>query len=410
MKRRYCNQYLILGFFLFSFSLIAENTFQPGQAKVTVGILNVRNIAAAGGDVITTLKRGEVLNVIDRSTNESTEDGITDFWYKVSLPKKKTGWVFGGFISFEMNLEGGLRWKTINPGGGQKFTGLVVSNNGEIVAATEKGNIFISTDKGKSWKKLVPQALGASIGKINKLILVNKEIWAAASGENGGGVWKTTNTGKSWAQFSTAQGLSSNDVYDLAFQKDGSIVAATEKGMSQTKDGGQTWNSNVNGEELNMKILSIAVSQDGKVFAGTIDGLYAFIESSGVFGGTKYSWNRIGKGESNMGDSIYSVGVTPSGEVFAGTELGVSRSNIKELKKWSGVGGKSIVNVIYMDSSKILIGTDNGLNISTDNGLSWVTYKKENGIASNRVDAISVNPIDKTIWTLSGADGLSYHE
>lgn len=111
-----------------------------------------------------------------------------------------------------------------------------------------------------------------------------------------------------------------------------------------------------------------------------------------------------------MGDSIYSVGVTPSGEIFAGTELGVSKSNTKDLKKWAGVGGKSVVNAIYMDSSRILIGTDNGLNISTDNGLSWVTYKKENGIASNRVDAISVNPVDKTIWTLSGAEGLSYHE
>ncbi|EMY77800.1 SH3 domain protein [Leptospira weilii serovar Ranarum str. ICFT] len=408
MKRYYI--YLVLGFFLIVSALSADTGFQPGQAKVTAGILNVRNIAASGGDVITTLKRGEVLNVVDRSTNESTEDGVTDFWYKVNLPKKKSGWVFGGFISFEMNVEGGLRWKTVNPGGGQKFTGIVVSNNGDIVAATNNGSIFISTDKGKSWKKLVPQALGTSIGKVNKLILVNKEIWVAASGENGGGVWKTANTGKSWAQFSTAQGLSSNDVYDLAFQKDGSIITATEKGMSQTKDGGQTWTSNVNGEELNMKILSIAVSQDGKVFAGTTNGLYAFIESSGVFGGAKFSWNRIGKGESNMGDSIYSVGVTPSGEIFAGTELGVSKSNTKDLKKWAGVGGKSVVNAIYMDSSRILIGTDNGLNISTDNGLSWVTYKKENGIASNRVDAISVNPVDKTIWTLSGAEGLSYHE
>ncbi|TGL59240.1 SH3 domain-containing protein [Leptospira sarikeiensis] len=405
--------YKLISFIAIAFVLpvFGQAAFQAGKAKVTAGELNVRNIATTGGDVVATLKRGDVLDVVDRSTKESTEDGITDFWYKISLPKKRSGWVFGGYISFEMNLEGGLRWKVVNPGGGAKFSGIVVSNNGEVLAATDAGSIHISSDKGKSWKKIVPQALGNSIGKINKLILVNKDIWVAASGETGGGVWKTSNTGKSWAQFSTAQGLSSNDVNDIAFQKDGSIIAATEKGMSQTKDGGQTWTSNVNGEELDAKILSIAVSPDGKVFAGTSKGLYAFIESSGVFGGAKFSWNRVGKGQPNMGDYIYAVGVTNGGDIFVGTELGVSKANTKDLDKWSGVGGKSIVNAIYMESSRILIGTDNGLNISTDNGLSWVTYKKENGLANNKITAISVNPNgDKIIWTISGSDGLSYHE
>ncbi|MDF3821542.1 SH3 domain-containing protein [Leptospira sp. 96542] len=391
-------------------SLSSEPSFQPGPAKVTAGVLNVRNIAASGGDVLGNLKRGDVLEVTDRSNNQSTEEGVTDYWYKINLGKKKSGWVFGGFISFEMNLEGGLRWKTLNPGGGQKFTGIVVSNSSDIVAATESGNIHISSDKGKTWKKLVPQALGNNIGRINKLILIGKEIWVAASGEVGGGVWKTSNVGRSWAQFGTAQGLSSNNVYDLASAKDGSVIVATDKGMSQTKDGGATWTSNVNGEELDKRILSIAVSKDGKVFAGTTDGLFAFTEGAKLFGGTKFSWNRIGKGESNMGDSINSIGITTSGDVFVGTNLGVSKSNTNDLTKWAGIGGKSVVNAIYMDGNRVIIGTDNGLNISTDNGMSWVTYKKENGLASNKINAIAVNPNDKIIWITSSADGLSYHD
>ncbi|EKJ86008.1 photosystem II stability/assembly factor-like uncharacterized protein [Leptospira meyeri] len=393
-----------------SVSLFADPGFQPGPAKVTAGVLNVRNIAASGGDVIATLKRGDQVDVLDRSTNQSVEEDITDYWYKINLGKKKTGWVFGGFISFEMNLEGGLRWKTVNPGGGQKFSGIVVSNTGEIVAATEKGNIHISSDKGKTWRKLVPQALGNNIGVINKLILINREIWVAASGDTGGGIWKTANVGRSWAQFSTAQGLRSNNVFDLAFAKDGSVIVATDKGISQTKDGGQTWTYDVNGEELDKQILSVAVSEDGKVFAGTADGLYAFVEGNTLFGGKKVSWNRIGKGEPNMGDSINSIGITSDGNLFVGTNLGVSKSTTKNLSKWTGVGGKSVVKDIYMDGNRVIIGTDNGLNISTDNGISWVTYKTDNGLASNKINAISVNPIDKVIWTSSGADGLSYHD
>jgi photosystem II stability/assembly factor-like uncharacterized protein len=394
----------------FAITVYGQTSFQPGPGKVTAGTLNVRNIAASGGDVISTLKRGDQLDVIDRSANESTEDGLTDYWYKISLPKKKTGWVFGGFITFEMNVEGGLRWKTVNPGSGQKFSGIVVSTSGEIVAATNNGNIHISSDRGKTWKKLVPQALGTNIGKVNKLILINKEIWVAASGDTGGGVWKTANVGKSWAQFGTAQGLNSNNVNDLAFSKDGSVVVATDKGMSQTKDGGQSWTSNVNGEELNKKVLSVAVSADGKVFAGTSEGLYAFIEGEKLFGGTSFSWDRIGKGQPNMGDSINSIGITPTGDVYVGSELGVSKGKTSDLKKWSGIGGRSFVNAIYMDANRVIIGTDNGLNISTDNGMSWITYKKENGLASNKVDAISVNMNDKVIWTISGSDGLSYHD
>ena len=59
---------------------------------------------------------------------------------------------------------------------------------------------------------------------------------------------------------------------------------------------------------------------------------------------------------------------------------------------------------------EIYVATDNGLNISIDNGISWITYKKENGIADNKVIDLSINKKDGTVWITSGNSGLSYNE
>ena len=75
-------------------SVMAEDSdFQPGQAKVTASVLNVRNIASSGGTVIASLKRGDVVDVIEKSQYPSEIDGVSDYWYKITLPKNKSGWL-----------------------------------------------------------------------------------------------------------------------------------------------------------------------------------------------------------------------------------------------------------------------------------------------------------------------------
>ena len=80
-----------------------KSNFKPCQAKVTASTLNVRHIPSTTGNIEGTFKRNDIVNVIDKSKNTSTVSGVTEYWYKVELPKKKTGWVFGQFITFELD-------------------------------------------------------------------------------------------------------------------------------------------------------------------------------------------------------------------------------------------------------------------------------------------------------------------
>ncbi|MCE9500818.1 MAG: SH3 domain-containing protein [Leptospira sp.] len=395
---------------LFSASLLfaQSDSFQAVKVKVTAGTLIVRNIASQGGSEVAKLKRGEVLDAVERSANKSKVDEYEDYWYKVNFPKKKSGWVFGSFITFDVNLESGLRWKSVNPAQGNKFSAIAVATNGEVMAGTEGGVIFLSSDKSKSWRKLVPQVLGVNLASVNKIVVDGKNIWIAGGGDAKGGVWRTTNSGGSWTQFTTSQGLPSNEIYDIAVASN-VVYAATSSGISVSKDQGATW-ALAEGD-FKKKTFAVAVSSDGKVFAGTSSGLFVYSESKGVFGGSSKSWNKVGISSPNMGDQVYSVSVSGNGDVYAGSDKGLSKSTVADLEKWSGIGGKTSVNSILADKSgKVIVGTDNGLNISLDQGASWVTYKKENGLAGNKISQIALHPSDSTIWTTSSGDGLSFHE
>ncbi|MBI3396508.1 MAG: SH3 domain-containing protein, partial [Spirochaetia bacterium] len=162
MKRFLLSYAAVIGFSLAAAFPVSAQDFQPAQAKITASVLNVRNIASSGGTVVGSVKRGDLVQVIERSKAQATVDDITEFWYRIQLPKSQTGWVFGGYITFEVNLESGLRWKTVKPTG-DPITSVVVMPRGEVIVGTRRGELFATTDKGRSFRKIVPQALGSSL-------------------------------------------------------------------------------------------------------------------------------------------------------------------------------------------------------------------------------------------------------
>lgn len=398
---------LLVLFISTSIIFAQDSTFQPGKAKVTAGVLNVRNIPSPGGTVVASLKRGDVVDVVEKSQHPSEIDGETNYWYKITLPKKKSGWIFGRYLSFELNLESGLRWKSSTPDSSQNFTCIAIAESGMMMIGTKSGNIFISNDNGINYRKVLPQALGVSIGKIGRILITNNAIWIAASGGNKGGVWKSTNNGSSWSQYTTSQGLPSNEVFDIV-EIGGVLYVATEKGLALSKNAGMSFTED---KDLDIETYSLSISTQGVIFAATIKGLYAFMDEKNVMTGTKKEWVKIGAKSPNMGKKIYAVAVSSTGELYVGTDKGLNKSSLQNINEWFGIGGQTPVNYIVVDSnSRIIVATNNGLNISIDQGSSWVTYKKENGLASNGIDRLAVNPKNGVIWTVSSSYGLSYHE
>jgi len=386
-------------------SVIAQDSnFRPGQAKVTATTLNVRHIPSTSGNVEATFKRGDVVDVIERSKNISDVNGTKDYWYKVELPKKKTGWVFGQFITFELNTESGPRWKSTTPDRSQKFTSIAISESGQLMAGTQSGNMFLSSDNGKTFKKILPQALGLSVGRINSIHSTKSTIWIAASGDSNGGVWKSTNNGSSWVQITTSQGLLSNDVYDIA-EAGGVLYAATRKGLCISSDNGMSFTAEKN---VNMQVNGLAVSANNIIAAATSSGLYIGTDKKGD---TRKNWEKVKAKTTNLGDNVYTVAISPANDIYVGTDKGLAKSSLSNLNQWVSIGGKVDINSIIVDKDgRVLVATNNGLNISLDQGGFWTTYKDENGLASSKVYRVAVNPVSGVIWVVSLDSGLSYSD
>ncbi len=393
---------------------LAAEPFQRGEARVTASVLNVRNIASSGGNVVGTVRRGDIVQVVDRSVNEATIEDLTDHWYKISIPGKKiqTGWVFGGYLTFEVNMEAGLRFRSLQPAS-ETYTGVAFFSTGDAILGTDSGVLYITSDRGRNFRKIVPQALGNKMGGVKRIVAFGKDIWIAAAGGKRGGVWKTSNNGTSWTQFTTAQGLSSNDINDIARSEDGSIWAATGAGISVSHNNGARWESYGPADNANA-FTAIAVSSSKgsyTVLAGSGHGLYSTAAESGFFGGKETVWKRLGENENR----INTLAISPDSSVYIGTNKGLFKTSLTDLNHWNAIGGETNVHHIALDEQsnrqpRVSVGTSNGLNISLDQGVSWATYKKEHGLAGNQVFEIAIHPRDHSIWTASGDSGVSLHD
>jgi len=202
--------------------------------------------------------------------------------------------------------------------------------------------------------------------------------------------------------------LPSNDVYDLKIQQDGTFWAATAKGIAVSRDKGKSWNQF--GPKANFNAQTLAITAKGKVFVGTLNGLFTIGKETSFFSSDKTIWQRIAKGAPNLGNKIICLRVDKTGRLLVGSNRGLTTSNAINPQKWYGLGGETNINDILIDKfNRIIVATNNGLNISLDQGDSWITYKKEHGLASNRIHQIAV-ATDRTIWVSMGAAGIGLHD
>lgn len=393
-------------FFSLSVFALPLSAFEPAKAKVIASSLKVRDLPSIGGDVIATLKRGEIVEAIEESKQTVYIDDQSAKWYKVKLSKKKTGWVFGGYISFELNLELGLRWQQTTPSQSESFSGVAIAPDGIVYAGTRSGNIYISQSQSR-WKKITPQALGLSIGPITRLLIAGNTIYATSADAKRGGVWKTRDKGASWTQYTSAQGLPSNEVYDIR-QRGNELWVATGKGVAYSSLSADTWVGI--GGETPAPCVSVAFSEKGLLYAGTRDGLYKLSSSTGVFNSGTLSWDRIGKDVKNMGPVVYSLAIEGN-LLLIGTNKGlvIGDAGAETLNPFGGE--TSVTHIATDDNGRIFVATLHGLNISSDSGKSWVTYKDEHGIRGNAVSQISTSKNKKNqIWVSLDYSGLAYSE
>jgi len=151
-----------------------------------------------------------------------------------------------------------LHWRELGPfrGGRSAAVAGSVARPMEYWMGTTGGGVFKSTDAGQSWAPMTDKYFGGTIGAI-AVAPTNPDIVYVGGGEapirgnvsHGEGVWKSTDAGKTWTslglkltrQISRVRINPTNpDIVYVAAE--GNVWAPTpDRGVYRTKDGGKSW-------------------------------------------------------------------------------------------------------------------------------------------------------------------------
>ncbi|MCC6690987.1 MAG: hypothetical protein IT235_05595 [Bacteroidia bacterium] len=151
----------------------------------------------------------------------------------------------------------------LNRGLDDKMILTLTADSQYIYAVTGEGEIFISADKGKRWKKTPKENLNSTT--ISVLLSTGKILFSGTDH----GVFVSYNKGNSWKK----SGLEDKYVYTMYQYKNYVIAGTVGSGIFVSSDNGETWSSQNTGL-TNLTITSLA-SDNSVLFVGT--------EGHGVF-------------------------------------------------------------------------------------------------------------------------------
>jgi len=191
-----------------------------------------------------------------QKTNDSTLAGPAYAVRAMSDGTLFAGTLFGVLRS----SDGGHEWRTAGnlP---SKVLFMDVSQAGEILAAPEDQGMYLSSDRGETWR-----SLGLARNDI-------QTVRFAPSGDFlvgvYGGVYLSTNRGASWNYHSVN---ATAYTYVLAFGAGQSLYAGTYQGVFESTDGGSSWTAAGDSGMTTNTVLALNIAPDGSLLAGTYRG------------------------------------------------------------------------------------------------------------------------------------------
>ena len=246
-----------------------------------------------------------------------------------------------------------------------------------IYLGTQTGQVYVSTDGGQLWTRLV--GLSAPSDWVVDDLLVDPThsevlyagMWSVRNA--GGGVFRSRDGGRSWTEL---EGLKGQAVRALALAPSHPrlLVAGTLEGVFRSEDGGDHWQriSPLGHAEIH-HIESVAMDprDPGILYVGTWH-----LPWKTTDGGLH--WTSIKEGMIDDSD-IFSLIVDPHSpqRLYAGACTGIYRSDNAGAtwKKIQGIPESSrrthTLAVDLQDPETLYVGTTQGLWKTTDRGQSW---------------------------------------
>jgi uncharacterized protein (TIGR03437 family) len=278
-------------------------------------------------------------------------------------------------------------WTPLGPGnvGGRTRALLIHPRNPDTMfAGAASGGVWRTTDGGKSWTPLTDLLMNLAVNAL-AFDPNNPETIYAGTGEGyfnsdatrGAGIFRSIDGGDTWRRLDGTGGKDFYYVNDIVISKSNSnrIYVATRSGVMRSVDGGATWSRVVN-EEINNGCSDLEMRTDTAtdvVFAAC--GLPGIIQSPGNVQASIYR-------NGNAGGGLGSWDVVYTEEGMSRTSLAIAPSN---------------QNVIYAVSSENgAAGAPHSLHavFKSSNGGAPGTWGKVNDGRSGKLNAsLFTNPI-----------------
>ncbi len=294
-----------------------------------------------------------------------------------------------------ISSDGGNTWvsKTTENGLADNNVKVVYVSNDVIYAGTVNG-LSTSSDNGDSWVNKTTEngLIGNDITGISIPVNVYGEVAAIYIGTSSG-LSISTDGGESWVNKTTSDGLLDNNIINL-YATDSIIAVGTVKGLSFSYDFGENWEEVTTKEGLGGDLVTGIYISDYKkshdvggkeIYVATDKGL-----SMSFDGGQTWAGYTVGNGlASNTLTGVFVAGAN----IFVTTTNGLSAMTRVALE-WEEVLNDFQLGFQqsgYYSQGKIYVATLNGLYISEDNAYSWHHITKDNGLPNNRLISVYAN-------------------
>lgn len=269
-----------------------------------------------------------------------------------------------------IHLSAGIGWANTQTmavnSGGWIFCGTGYGSTGS------GGGVYRSTDNGDSW------ALVRTFDRVQALAINASEvIFAAAYGD---GMYVSTDSGATWT--AKNNGLTTNELLELTIDPGGSIYLGTTSGLFFSNNDGDSWSQIDVGFSYPV-VGAVAVANIDTTLAGTEDGRVYFTDDGGL------SWSVVFE-EPTL--KVFDLAIDASWRFYAGTSQGVYRS-VNFGSSWTQVGPSDLaVNSLMQDGGgDWWAGTNIGVYTSTD-GVNWTAFR--DGLAATVTKSLYINEVD----------------
>jgi photosystem II stability/assembly factor-like uncharacterized protein len=259
-----------------------------------------------------------------------------------------------------VSRDDGETWnRTSGQPGSTEIVAMLVRGNGDRVAGTFGGGVFVSTDGGASWARStvapLPGGLKSVVTGPGNLLFAGSNAGGSANG-----VYVSTDAGVSWTKNVT--GLATTTVQSLVYDRDRDMLYAGTYGggVYISSDRGATWDS---AGSSNPYVMAITVARStGEVFI------------AGGFGG---------------------------GKVYRSSDMGQSWM-LDSVPTW-----RNVVALAHNDVRGVLYaGTflDGVFRLSTASSGIW--EKINDGLPNLQVEALEVDELTGTVYAGVRGDGV----